>query len=94
MEVSFSRGETLKRGIISEFKIVDFKYFLFSFVIFFSFIFILGLRVRVNVTSLSHISHMIMCHIKEYGRFWKDDVIQACLIHIDLKANIWLFRVG
>ena len=42
-----------------EFKMVNSNYFFFSFVIPFSFIVIFwGLRIRVDMTSLSHISHM------------------------------------
>jgi len=46
---------------VSEFKTVDSNYFLFSFLICYFILFYFnfwGLRVRVNVTSLSHISHM------------------------------------
>ena len=83
-----------------EFKTVDSNYFLFfyfslfSFIIFFFFyLYFWGLRVRVQMISSSSTSHMtkvtVMCHMEKHRRFWKDDVG----LHIDLKANIWLFRI-
>jgi len=85
---------------LSEFKTVDSNYFLVS--IFFSphllfpffYLYFWGLRIRVKTLSSSLTSHMIkvtvMCHMEKCRRFRKDDV----RLHVDLKTNIWLFRVG
>ena len=32
--------------------------------------------------------------IEESRRFWKNDVYIVYIIHVNLKANIWSFRVG
>ena len=46
------------------------------------------------MTSSPYTSHMtkvtVVCHMEKCKRFWKDNVRQQ----VDLKTNIWLFRVG
>ena len=48
MEVSFSGGETLKRGVISESKMVDSIFFSFSFSFLFLFLFIFYFELQIR----------------------------------------------
>ena len=73
-------------------------YFLSFFFLIYCFPFLVSLfwrlRVRVKIMALSHTSHMtkvtVICYMEKCKRFWKNNIRQ----HVDLKANIWLFRVG
>ena len=65
--------------IVLEFGTVDSNYFIFLIFLFLFFSLFWGLRIRVNVTSQSQ------SHERAYT---------VCFTHVDLKANIWLFRIG
>ena len=66
-----------KKPLLSEFKTVDSNYFLSFSLLIYHFPFLLSLfwelRVRVNMTSSSHTSHMtkvtVVCHMEKYRRF-------------------------
>jgi len=56
-ELALLYAEEQLRNLLSEFKIMDSNYFIFSFLICYFFLFYFyfwELRIRVNVTSLSH----------------------------------------